>query len=92
MLGRAAEPGQHVGAQEGLVARGRGQRQDLRGVRGQGLLLGREAGAVEHEEIPDLPTVMEELRRTRQAAPVRQSQDWEEVASKLGYSAPEQET
>lgn len=51
-----------------------------------------EAGAAEHEEVPDLPTVMEELRRTRQAAPVRQSEDWEEVASKLGYSTSEQET
>lgn len=51
-----------------------------------------EVDTVEREEIPDLPTVMEELRRTRQAAPVRQSEDWEEVASNLGYSAPEQET
>jgi hypothetical protein len=47
---------------------------------------------IEREEVPKLPTVMEELRRTRQAAPVRQSEDWEEVASNLGYSAPEQET
>lgn len=47
---------------------------------------------LEHEEVPDLPTVMAELRRTRQAAPIRQSEDWEEVASKLGYSASEQET
>ena len=49
-----------------------------------------EVDAVEHEEVPDLPTVMEELRRTRQAAPVRQSEDWEEVANKLGYPASEQ--
>lgn len=47
---------------------------------------------VKHEEVPDLPTVMEELRRTREAAPVRQSENWEEVARKLRYSAPEQET
>jgi membrane associated rhomboid family serine protease len=56
-----------------------------------------EVDAVEHEvveqkEVPDLPTVMEELRRTRQAAPVRQSEDWEEIASKLRHSAPEKET
>jgi membrane associated rhomboid family serine protease len=49
---------------------------------------------LEQKEVPDLPTVMEELRRTRQAqaAPVGQSEDWEEIASKLRYSAPEQET
>ena len=56
-----------------------------------------EVETVEHEvaerqEVPDLPTVMEELRRTRAQAPVRQDEDWEEVASKLGYSAPEQKT
>ncbi|KAM0706981.1 hypothetical protein Q7P35_006312 [Cladosporium inversicolor] len=45
-----------------------------------------------YEGAQDLPTVMEELRRTREAAPIRQSEDWEEVARKLRYSAPNQET
>ena len=51
-----------------------------------------EVEMVEHREVPGLPTVMDELRRTRAQAPTRQSEDWEEVASKLGFSAPEQET
>ena len=53
-----------------------------------------EVDACENEDIAALPTgVMDELRRARgQAAPVRESEDWEEVASKLGYSAANQET
>lgn len=43
-------------------------------------------------EIPEQPVdVMNELLKTRdQPAPVRESEDWEEVASKLGYSAADQ--
>jgi membrane associated rhomboid family serine protease len=38
-------------------------------------------------------SVLDEILRTRdQAAPVRESEDWEEVASKLGYNAAAHET
>lgn len=53
-----------------------------------------EVDASKDEEIAAMPMhVMDELRRTRgEAAPVRQSEDWEEVAGKLGYPAVDQET
>lgn len=47
----------------------------------------------DQKEAHDLPAgVMDELLRTRQAAPVRQSEDREEIASKLRYSAADQQT
>jgi membrane associated rhomboid family serine protease len=53
-----------------------------------------EVDAGEHGRVAARSTsVVDELRRTRgETAPARQPEDWEEVAGKLGYSAPEQET
>jgi membrane associated rhomboid family serine protease len=49
---------------------------------------------LDYEEAPKSPTdVMTELLRTRRpAAPVKPSEDWEEIAGKLGYSAEDSQT